>query len=110
MAYFDVSGTRVQPSIGQGATVCYWTDRHAGTIIDISGDAKTLSWQQDKTKRIDKNGMSESQSYEYEHNELGEIIVFTLRKNGKWIRKGQLMRNGTSLSIGHRSEYYDYSF
>jgi hypothetical protein len=54
--------------------------------------------------------MSESQTYEYTRNENGETIVFTLRKNGRWVKKGQSMRNGTSLSIGHRSEYYDYSF
>ena len=98
------------PHVGQGATICYWSDRHAGTIISLSEDAKAVTWQRDKVKRIDTNGMSESQNYEYEPDTQGEIIVFTLRKNGRWIRKGQSMRNGTTLSIGHRSEYYDYSF
>ena len=104
--------TSVQPAIVlyQGATVLHWTDRSAGTIIQISENAKELIWQKDIAKRSDNNGMSESQTYEYTRNENGEIIVFTLRKNGRWIRKGQTMRNGTVLSIGHRSEYYDYSF
>lgn len=100
----------VTPKVGDGGTLLMWTDRHAGTILWVSEDGKTLKWTPDKCTRNDKNGMSDSQSYTYETvNSIEKSTTFTLRKNGKWIAKGQTMK-GNTLSIGHRSEYYDYSF
>ncbi|QOF39432.1 hypothetical protein E3G66_003636 [Mycobacteroides abscessus] len=36
--------------------------------------------------------------------------TFTLRKTGRWIRKGESEKGGTALLIGRRDEHYDYSF
>ncbi len=96
------------PTIGQGATIAMWSDRHAGTIIDVAGN--TVVFQQDKATRVDKNGMSESQSYEYAPNPQGKITIFTKRKNGQYVQKGSGMKTGQRLQIGYRSEHYDYSF
>lgn len=95
--------------VNEGATLCHWSDRHAGTIVWISDDEKTLKWQRDAVIRTDNYGMNEIQKYNYEPNLSAVIIIFTKRANGHWYKRGQKM--GTShLSIGNRSEYYDFSF
>lgn len=99
-----------EPVIGMGCTKCMWSDREAYTIIDVSENRKTIVVQRDSVKRIDSNGMSESQEYEYTQDPNGEIEVVTLRKNGRWITQGEPMKNGTGWLIGERCEYYDYSF
>lgn len=96
------SGGQVQPEVGMGATVCHWSDRHAGTIVKVT--ATQIHVQGDKAVRIDKNGMSESQQYEYHRNPEAPISVFRKTKRG-WRNK-----SGAGLLIGSREEYYDYSF
>lgn len=97
------------PELGMGATELCYTDRHAFTVVEII-DAKTVVVQADKAIRTDSNGMSDSQSYEYEPNPDGHKVTVTLRKNGHWVVKGEPMRNGKVFSIGRRSEYHDFSF
>ena len=96
------------PEVGMGATMLMWSDREAGTVVEVKG--KRLVWRQDKATRADTNGMSDCQSYTYEPDPEGRTEVFTLRKNGEWVREGDSQKNGTSLGLGYRSKYYDYSF
>lgn len=99
------------PEIGKGATIWYYSDSHATTIIAVSKSGREITVQEDKAIRTDKNGMSDSQSYTYEPNPNGRVSRFSLRKNGKWIPVGESMVSyGTSLTIGIRHEYYDYGF
>jgi len=102
------------PEVGMGATQLMYTDRHAGTIVELiknnQGEVSGFIWQQDNTRRTDDNGLSESQSYEYTPNLKSPKITVTLRKNGRWVVKGEDLWSGTSFLIGHRDEYYDYSF
>lgn len=97
------------PAVGDGATMLGWTDRHAATVVEVSASGKKVVVQQDHAKRIDNNGMSESQSYEYSPNPNGSRDVYTLRKDGSYTRRGDTL-GGRQLLIGHREEYYDYSF
>jgi len=96
-----------------GATLCLHSDRYACTIIEVrknaNGEPIAVVIQRDKAKRIDGNGMSECQKYEYSPNPYALKRTFTLRKNGRWVEQGSKM-NGTSISIGVRKEYYDFSF
>jgi hypothetical protein len=99
------------PQIGMGATMLFWTDRWAGTITKVKGN--TLIWQRDTANRRlheDESTFNDSQSYDYLPNPNSPEYVFTLRKNGRWVKKGETMYGGTKLSIGHRTEYYDFSF
>jgi hypothetical protein len=98
------------PEVGDGVTVCYWSDKHAGTIISVSASGKQIVVQQDKATRTDDNGMSDRQSYDYEPDPNGQMWRFSLRKNGRWIEKGGDLYNGLSCSLGGRHEYYDFSF
>jgi hypothetical protein len=101
--------------VGMGATICLWSDRHAVTIVEIGKGY--LVTQADTVTRIDKNGMSESQEYEYTPNPNGSLEYWKLDKNGKYRQahknqNGRLVFNNHSshLGIGYREEYYDFSF
>lgn len=100
----------IQPEVGMGATVLMWSDRRAGTISRVSPSKKTLWFQSDKATRVDTNGMSDAQAYEYERQPDAPEAEYTLRKNGRWVRKGSPMKGSGSLLIGVRDEHYDYSF
>lgn len=77
-----MSNNSAVPEVGKGATVLLWTDRHAYEVIEVSPDHKRVVVQQYLPKRIDKNGMSDSQEYEYkELSPVKEVIVW---KWGGW--------------------------
>lgn len=103
------SQNNVAPEVGMGATVLHWTDRTAGTITDVSANGKTITVQEDTASRIDGLGMTDAQSYDYAPNPDGRTWTFTLRKNGRYVRKGDSL-NGQRVLIGSRSTYHDYSF
>ena len=97
------------PEVGMGATMISWTDRQPATIIEVSKSGKKITIQTDIATRTDDNGMSDAQSYTFEPNPNGYTEEYSLRKNGRWVRVGDDL-NGSSLLIGYREEYYDYSF
>jgi len=110
----DQSAQRA-PQVGDGATELMWSDRHACTIVEVinyssgakKGQVKAVVVTKDTAKRVDGNGMSDSQSYEYETNLEGFRVTFTVRKDGRFIHQGSSY--GT-LAIGYRNHYFDFSF
>lgn len=98
--------TEPRPEIGMGVTWAVGSDRYPGTIIDISASGHRIVFQEDIATRTDSNGMSESQSYTFQQNPLGEIHTASLRKDGRWRLTGGKM----PLFIGNRDKYYDFSF
>ena len=98
-----------EPEVGMGVTFIYWTDRGAGTIVEVI-NAKTIRVKGDTATRTDSNGMSDAQSYTYEHATSPGSAVYTKRKNGRWVKRGQEMRGGQQIAIGYRDTHYDYSF
>jgi hypothetical protein len=97
------------PKVGDGATILMFSDRHAATVISVITPSIVVI-QEDSVKRIDKNGMSESQTYEYSPNLNGIQHTVTKRKSGRWVFMGELDRNGTAVSFGKRDHYYDFGF
>lgn len=97
---------RIKPEVGMGATMCLWSDRHAYTIIAVSKNRHKITIQRDKATRIDKNGMSDCQTYEYERNPEGEIETATLRKDGAY----RITNSRILVGVGHRNEHFDFSF
>jgi hypothetical protein len=93
------------PKVGDGATLTFYSDREAGTVIKVLTPRKVVV-QIDKATRTDKNGMSESQEYSYLPDPLGAIHVFTLRKTGRWIES----KGSTGVRFGERDKYHDFSF
>ncbi len=108
--------TPANVKVGDGATVNYYTDRNAGTIVKVTKCSITI--QRDKAIR-DPNfkpefipgGFSayctnqDEQSYTYEPDENGELI--TLRWSGKYNRYGT---PGNLTASKGRHEFYDYNF
>lgn len=103
-------GSEVQPVVGMGATVLGWTDRHAGTIVEVS--AKGFTVQRDHARRTDRNGMSEAQEYAYSPNPRGSLYVFKRvtsgRAKGQWREGGK--SSGSGVVLDHRESYHDFSF
>lgn len=96
----------IEPAIGMGVTICYWSDRIPGTIVQISSSKKTIFIQEDYYQRIDNNGLSESQEYQYSRNIDGAIHTATRRKDGSF----RISKSKTLVALGHRRKFYDFSF
>lgn len=108
------------PVVGMGATLCYYTDRHAATVIEVwekNGKA-FVKVQQDTATRTDNYGMSDMQDYEYTRNPNGRIHTYRFnQKKLIWDRvvvnpdTGRYQKSESPhLALGRRNEYYDYSF
>ena len=94
------------PMVGTGATISFYSDRVAVTIIQVTHKGKRLVLQRDKATRTDHNGMSELQEYNYETDTNGAIYTATLRKDDSY----RLVGGTERVSLGVRREYYDFSF
>lgn len=110
------------PEVGMGVTFFHWTDRSAGTIQKIfeEGQWQFIAVTGDTAKRVDNNGMSESQSYEFTPNPDAHPSFFRRKKadgpdapfqcvvknkqTGRWVKYKQ------SIAIGYRDKYHDFSF
>lgn len=106
MAEFTAIKSTKHPLIGEGATVKFGSDSRPYTIYDASYSGKTLYLREDHATRIDKNGMSEMQEYQYSPNPNGSELKVTLRKDGRY----KVVKTDMLVSIGVRRYYYDFSF
>lgn len=99
------------PQVGLGATVLGWTDRRAGTIIDVGLDGSFVV-QEDRATRTDTNGMSDCQTYAYERDPTGRLWRF--RRVARGHQKGLIRENGrkdgSAVVIGVRDKHHDFSF
>jgi hypothetical protein len=94
------------PTVGMGACINCGSDRSPATVIQVTNVGKRIVLQEDKAIRVDSNGVSDSQIYDFEIDEEGTIHVATLRKDGRYRISG-----GRQLvTLGKRDKYYDYSF
>lgn len=106
---------RDNAEVGDGASVCYWTDKEAYTIIKHT--AKTLTMRRCKATRdpafvpeIIPGGFvghvvnNNEQTYTYEEDPDGQVIVahWSEKKHGFYW-------HGLHIIPG-RHEFYDYNF
>jgi len=52
-----------EPTVGMGVTMLSWSDRHAGTIVEVNMKKRYIAITEDDATRIDNNGISEGQQY-----------------------------------------------
>lgn len=98
-------GKDVEIEPGMGVTFLMWSDRHAGTVINVRGKKRRfIEVQRDKEKMVKGHRQTESQQYEFERDPEGLIQTVSFRQ-GAWRTKG-----GTVVYFGHRSAYYDPYF
>jgi hypothetical protein len=109
-----------QPEIGLGATVQRWTDRHAGTIVEVGDDF--FVWQRDRVTRVSDH----PPTYRYAPDPDGAKILFKRALSGPHVgqwTEAQRWRHGKGICtmsrgradgmtvmIGVRDEYLDPSF
>lgn len=110
---------RLLPSnvkVGDGATICYWSDREAGTIVKVT--RKSITIQRDKATlspdfkpEFIPGGFAgtvinqHEQSYTYEPDPSGRKMTF------HWSEKYQSYgQPGNLRAIKGRHEFYDYNF
>jgi hypothetical protein len=104
------------PEVGMGVTMLSWTDRHAGTIVEVNTKKRYIAVTEDNAKRIDNNGISESQEYEYTPVMDGYRNYYRKDTKGNWRpcvfnEKGRLVFCGhRGLIVGRRETYHDFSF
>lgn len=79
--YFN--GTYNNIKVGDYATEYLYSDSHAYEVVEVI-DQKHLFIRRLKAIRIDKNGMSDSQSYKYEKDENSSTIELEQDRFGKW--------------------------
>lgn len=108
-----------KPTVGMGATVLGWSDRYGATVIEVFriGKSTAIKVQRDDAKRIDENGMSESQKYEYTPNPRNQVFVYKQKTSGKWVEVSLNLETnrwnetgGKGLRLGERNEYFDFTF
>ena len=102
--------------VGDGVTVHYFTDAHAGTVIKKT--AKTITIRRDKATLKDSfkpefivGGFcahctnQDEQEYDYEPDENGQIFIayWSEKKHGYYAE-------GCLHVTPNRQEYYDYNF
>lgn len=90
--------------VGAPVTMSWYSDQHAGTIVKISPSGRYIDVQRDYAVRTDKNGMSDSQSYDYYADPQGAVQRCYRDSNGNYNGKG------FHVTIGTRREYHDYGF
>ncbi len=92
---------------GMGAMTGAGSDCYPYTIVRVEGNH--IHACQDDSQVVSGSHQDGSAEYTYSRNENAPIEIFTLRKNGRFIKKGRSL-DSSGLTIGRRSAYYDPSF
>lgn len=112
--------------VNSPATVCGYSDRHAGFISSVNKSGTKVTFRYGTAKLLngvdsgEKDALqfspggfvghtSGTQRWEIKDTNEEASRTFTLRKNGKWIESGQTLTGGARLVAGH-SHHYDYNF
>lgn len=98
--------TDTKPEVGMDATVLYVTDRVSTKIVGVPNARTVEVWD---GERVVGWTMPEDGG-ELFYDETPLLSVYTLRKNGRWVAKGQPLRGGTALLVGVKDDYRDPSF
>ena len=100
-----------RPEIGMGVTEMLWSDRVPYEIIAVKDD-RHITVRAMSYKRIDDNGFSEVQEYEYTSNPDGYVCDLFKTKRGRWVRRvgTRGVDNSSGWFIGRAERYDDFSF
>ncbi len=107
------------PKVGDGLTICGWTDRHVGTIHVVHNDSH-VEFTEDITKADKSKGELQYGHDEWVHTPTpstdhnrhamkgkdGRWYVARQTKTGKW----SVSKKCQAVAMGHKNYYYDWSF
>jgi hypothetical protein len=122
-----------EPVVGMGVTLLGWTDRYAGTIVEVEPIAKgsvLVHVMRDESKVIAGSAHDGSAEYEFTPATSGARYTFRRNDDGTWSevyrkvlewddegnpskvspRWSKMTGGGKGLRIGEREEYRDPSF
>lgn len=103
-------GKNPEPVVGMFATEFLYSDRHPYEIIAVK-DARHITVRALDAKRVDHNGMSDCQDYEYKSNPNGTTCNLFLTKQGRWRERYPDRTLGcNTFHLGFAEKYYDFSF
>jgi hypothetical protein len=98
-----------EPQVGMGVTECLYSDRSPYEIIEVK-DARHITVRALDWKRVDQNGASDCQDYEYFSNPENHTAELFLTKQGQWRQRFGRRLGVTCFYIGSAERYYDFSF
>lgn len=98
-----------EPQVGMGATEMCFSDRHPYEVIEVK-DARHITVRALDWKRVDNNGMSDSQDYEYSSNPENRTADLFLTKQGEWRQRYGRHLGVNRFVLGFAERYYDFSF
>lgn len=105
-----ILGEIPKPEVGMGATIYLYSDRKAATVIAVSANGKKVTVQMDKATRVAAYMVGDPPAYKYERDPQGQVMEFSLRKNGRFVLVGDSATGGLFVKFGARREYYDRHF
>ena len=98
------------------ATILMWTDREAGTIVEVNMAKRYIVVQEDKATIVSGHTLG-APEYRYEANTEGSLHYFRKGKDGRWASvyinpetKRFVKCGSRGLRLGHREKYVDPSF
>lgn len=106
----DGTLTERAPKVGEGATILLWSDRHAGTVVEVAvhgrgARARTrVTVQEDRVTAWSEGGYGQT----FAPNPDGARWTFEQRPNGAWAEVGTRGR-GAGMQPGRRDAYHDRS-
>ncbi len=120
-----------EPTVGMGATLLSYSDRHAATITAVNSLSYNrwdclIRVQQDVARVVSGSGHDGSAVYEITRDPEAQVLMFARRVGtGRWdsVRLAEYKHRsgatssrfvsadvGQGLAIGYRSEYHDPHF
>jgi hypothetical protein len=103
-----VGSPPIKPKVGMGVTFCFWSDRSAGTIVEVCS-LRRIVVQRDDSKLVGGSCESEMQKYKFMRVPDAPRLVVKKSTDGQWYTEGGKAK-GTKIVIGHRDEWRDPSF
>jgi hypothetical protein len=107
-----------EPKVGDGVTICHWSDRSVGTITAVIAPDH-ITYTEDDTAADKSKGELQMGHQDWIHTPRPNgMIVHALRhRNGKWYI-ATVGKNGrytvsvksTPVAVGARNYYHDWSF
>lgn len=106
------------PKVGDGVTICHWTDRSVGTIMEVISH-EHITFTEDETVADKSKGELQMGHQDWIHTPRPEGLRIHAKRhsNGKWYI-ASLGKHGrytvsvksTPVAIGRRDYYHDWSF
>lgn len=103
----------IVPEVGMGGSYGAGSDSYPVTVVEVSKNGKTVWVTQDEVIVTGEwaQGEYEASTYSTLPNMDGARLCYTLRKNGRWIMKGQpITAYYMALHLGRRTYRQDPHF